>query len=65
MYLSDICTIPANIAGIPAISIPCGFVEGLPVGMQIMAKPLAEDILLKLAYNYEQATRWQDVRPQL
>ena len=65
MYLSDICTIPANIAGIPAISIPCGFVEGLPVGMQIMAKPLAEDILLKLAYNYEQATRWQYVRPQL
>ena len=65
MYLSDICTIPANIAGIPAISIPCGFVEGLPVGMQIMAKPLAEDILLKLAYNYEQATRWQDMRPQL
>ena len=65
MYLSDICTIPANIAGIPAISIPCGFAEGLPVGMQIMAKPMAEDTILRLAFNYEQATQWQDMRPQL
>ena len=65
MYLSDLCTIPVNIAGIPAISIPCGFVDGLPVGMQIMAKPLAEETILKVAYTYEQATEWHKMRPEL
>ncbi|MFQ5860512.1 MAG: Asp-tRNA(Asn)/Glu-tRNA(Gln) amidotransferase subunit GatA [Dehalococcoidia bacterium] len=65
MYLSDICTIPANMAGIPAISIPCGTVEGLPVGMQLMAKPLGEETLLRLAYAYEQATPWHTQRPPL
>ena len=65
MYLSDLCTIPVNIAGIPAISLPCGFVDGLPVGMQIMAKPLAEETILRVAYTYEQATEWHKMRPEL
>jgi len=57
MYLADIFTIPANLAGIPAISIPCGFSEaGLPIGMQLMSDAFREDIILKAAYAFEQAT---------
>jgi aspartyl-tRNA(Asn)/glutamyl-tRNA(Gln) amidotransferase subunit A len=56
MYLSDIYTISANLAGIPAISVPCGFTSGgLPVGMQIMSGHFREETLLKLAYAYEQS----------
>lgn len=53
MYQSDLLTVPANMAGIPSISVPCGFSEGMPVGLQIMAKPFAEDVLLQVAYAYE------------
>lgn len=55
MYLSDIMTIPVNLAGIPAISVPCGLADGLPVGLQIMGKHLDESTVLKAAYAYEQA----------
>ena len=65
MYLSDICTIPINIAGIPAMSVPAGFVDGLPVGMQIMGRPLGEETILRAAYAYEQATEWHRMRPEL
>lgn len=65
MYLSDICTIPANIAGIPGISIPAGFSDGLPVGMQIMAPQFGEEILLRTAFAYEQATEWHLKKPQV
>ena len=65
MYLSDICTIPVNIAGIPAISLPCGFSEGLPVGMQFIGPALSESTLLRLAYTYERATGWHRERPGL
>jgi aspartyl-tRNA(Asn)/glutamyl-tRNA(Gln) amidotransferase subunit A len=65
MYLSDVFTIPVNIAGLPAISIPAGFANGLPIGMQIIAKPFAEETLLKIAYAYEQATEWHKRRPQI
>jgi aspartyl-tRNA(Asn)/glutamyl-tRNA(Gln) amidotransferase subunit A len=65
MYLSDICTLSANIAGIPAISIPAGFVGDLPVGMQLMAKPFAEETLFRIAFAYEQATEWHKRRPAL
>jgi len=59
MYLSDIYTISANLAGIPAISIPCGFAKnGLPIGLQIMTKPFDEETLLRIAYTYEQNTDW-------
>ena len=65
MYLSDVCTIPVNIAGIPAMSVPAGFVDGLPVGMQIMGKHLGEETILRAAYAYEQATDWHNMRPSL
>ncbi len=65
MYLSDICTLPINIAGIPGLSIPAGFCNGLPAGMQILGKPFAEDTLLHVAYAYEQATEWHKQRPKL
>ncbi|MBI4366391.1 MAG: Asp-tRNA(Asn)/Glu-tRNA(Gln) amidotransferase subunit GatA, partial [Deltaproteobacteria bacterium] len=58
MYLSDIYTIPCNLAGLPGLSQPCGFVDGLPVGLQLIGKPLDEATLLRIAYAYEQATDW-------
>ena len=63
MYLSDVCTLPINIAGLPAISIPAGFADGLPIGMQIIGKPFGEETLLKIAYTYEQATEWHKRKP--
>jgi len=65
MKLSDVLTIPANMAGIPAISIPCGFSNGLPIGLQIMAPAFAEETLLQIAYAYEQSTEWHRQRPKL
>jgi len=65
MYLSDVCTIPVNIAGLPAISIPAGFADGLPIGMQIIGKPFSEETILKIAYAYEQATEWHKRRPEI
>jgi aspartyl-tRNA(Asn)/glutamyl-tRNA(Gln) amidotransferase subunit A len=65
MYLSDICTLPMNIAGIPAISVPAGFADNLPIGMQIIGKPFSEETLLHIAFAYEQATDWHKRRPPL
>lgn len=66
MYLSDLTTIPVNLAGLPAISVPCGFdSQGLPIGMQLIGNVLKEDLLLQVAYAYEQATEWHLKRPVL
>ena len=65
MYLSDICTLPVNIAGLPAISVPSGFAEGLPVGMQVIGKPFAEETILRIADAFQQATDWHTRRPEL
>jgi len=65
MKLNDILTIPANMAGIPAMSLPCGFSEGLPIGLQIMAPAFQEEIMLRVAYAYEQSTDWHRCRPTL
>ena len=65
MYLSDVCTLPINIAGLPAISIPAGFADGLPIGMQIIGKPFGEETILKIAYAYQQATEWHKKKPEI
>ena len=66
MYLSDIFTISCNLAGIPGLSLPCGFTkDNLPIGLQILGKPLDEETVLKTAYAYEQATDWHKKRPSI
>ena len=65
MKLSDICTIPANMAGTCAVSVPCGFSNGLPIGMQLMGRPFDEATLLRAAHAYEQATIWHKQAPNL
>ena len=65
MKLADVCTIPVNMAGLPAISVPCGFHENLPIGLQLIGKVLDESTLLRAAHCYEQATEWHNERPQL
>jgi aspartyl-tRNA(Asn)/glutamyl-tRNA(Gln) amidotransferase subunit A len=65
MYLNDIFTQPANIAGLPAISVPGGMVDGLPVGLQFTASHMQEEKLLRVAHAYEQATEWHRHRPDL
>jgi aspartyl-tRNA(Asn)/glutamyl-tRNA(Gln) amidotransferase subunit A len=65
MYLSDICTIPVNIAGLPGISVPGGFSEGLPVGLQIIGPHFSEQSVLNAAYAYEQATEWHKEHPSI
>ena len=58
MYLSDVCTLPINIAGVPGISIPAGFANGLPIGMQIIGKPFSESTLFRISHAYQQVTDW-------
>jgi aspartyl-tRNA(Asn)/glutamyl-tRNA(Gln) amidotransferase subunit A len=66
MYLSDIYTISINLAGLPALSLPCGFdSEGMPIGLQIIGKPFDESTIFRVAYNYEQATEWHKKRPRI
>lgn len=66
MYLSDIFTISVNLAGIPAISLPCGFTKSkMPLGLQIMAKHFAEETIFRAAYTYEQNTNWHKEKPEL
>jgi aspartyl-tRNA(Asn)/glutamyl-tRNA(Gln) amidotransferase subunit A len=65
MYLADLLTIPANMAGLPAISLPCGFdAGGLPIGVQLITGVLQEERLLQVAWHYEQAARVMEKRPQ-
>jgi len=66
MYLSDIYTISINLAGLPALSLPCGFDgDGLPIGMQIIGKPFDEATILRVAHAYEQATEWHMKKPRI
>jgi aspartyl-tRNA(Asn)/glutamyl-tRNA(Gln) amidotransferase subunit A len=66
MYLSDIFTLSANLAGVPGMSVPCGFSkQGLPIGLQLMAQHFNEATLFKLAYNFEQATEFHRQKPKL
>ena len=66
MYLSDIFTAPVNLAGLPAISIPCGFTKNsLPIGLQIISKPFDEEMILRTAYNFEKNTPYHLKKPKL
>lgn len=66
MYLQDVCTVPLNLAGLPGISIPCGkSSKGLPIGLQIIGKPLAEETLIRTAYTYEQSQEYHKQMPEL
>lgn len=65
MKLNDVLTIPANMAGVPALSLPCGFSDGLPIGLQLMAPAFGEETLLRIGHAYEQATEWHTKRAQL
>ena len=67
MYLSDACTLPVNVAGLPGLSVPCGLSEGLPVGLQFIGKPWAEATLFELGRAYEALTRddgWRSIEPR-
>jgi len=63
MYLSDVCTIAANLAGLPAISIPGGYADGLPIGLQMIGKPLAEPTILRAANAFQEATDFHQLAP--
>jgi aspartyl-tRNA(Asn)/glutamyl-tRNA(Gln) amidotransferase subunit A len=65
MYLTDVFTVSLNLVGFCGISVPCGFSEGMPVGLQIIGPPLGESTVLQVAYQYEQATEWHTHRPAL
>ena len=65
MYLTDVLTIPANLAGIPSVAVPCGFADGLPVSLQIMGPAFAEGLILRVADAYERSTDWSMRRPPL
>ena len=66
MYISDICTISTNLAGLPALSLPCGSDEkGLPIGMQIIGRYFGEETILRVAHHYEQGTDWHKSKPKL
>jgi aspartyl-tRNA(Asn)/glutamyl-tRNA(Gln) amidotransferase subunit A len=66
MYLADIFTVSANLAGLPAVSVPCGFTpDTLPVGLQLVGRPFEEENLLRLAHAYEQATAWHRAAPAI
>ena len=65
MYLSDVFTVTVNLAGLPAISVPCGFVDALPVGLQLIGRPLDEATVLRAADAYERDTPWHRRAPSL
>ncbi|HAI98431.1 TPA: Asp-tRNA(Asn)/Glu-tRNA(Gln) amidotransferase GatCAB subunit A [Candidatus Peribacteria bacterium] len=66
MYLEDVFTVPINLAGIPGLSLPCGFAKGdLPIGMQLLGPQWGEEVILRAGYAYEQATQWHMRKPAL
>ncbi|VVB85196.1 Amidase [uncultured archaeon] len=64
LYLADVDTVPINLAGVPSISVPCGFSDGLPIGMQIIGKHFDEAAILRTAYTFEENTNFHAARPE-
>ena len=65
MYLSDIFVVSQNLAGVPSLNVPCGFISGLPVGMQIVGPHFSESLLYQVGHAYEQDTKWYERKPSL
>lgn len=65
MYLSDVCTVPVNIAGLPAMSIPCGFSSGMPVGLQIIGRHFSEEEIINTAYIFQTLTNFHKIKPSM
>ena len=65
MYMSDIFTLSCNLAGICGLSLPCGFADGLPIGLQIQGPAFREESVIRVAYAYEQATEWHCQHPKV
>jgi aspartyl-tRNA(Asn)/glutamyl-tRNA(Gln) amidotransferase subunit A len=65
MYLEDILVTGASLSGLPAMSINCGFVDGLPVGLQLISKRFDEAVLFRVGHGYQQATDWHKKKPNL
>jgi aspartyl-tRNA(Asn)/glutamyl-tRNA(Gln) amidotransferase subunit A len=65
MYLSDVLTLPASLAGVPAVSLPCGFAAELPVGLQLIGRPFDEGTILRVADAYQRVTDWHTRRPEI
>ena len=65
MYLADIFTVTANLAGVPSLAVPCGFIDDLPVGMQIIGPDFSEKLLYQVGYAYEQETKWYGIKPKI
>jgi aspartyl-tRNA(Asn)/glutamyl-tRNA(Gln) amidotransferase subunit A len=65
MYLADVCTLPISLAGVPGLTIPCGFSDGLPVGLQLVGRPFDEATLLRVGDAYQRVTDWHARRPAL
>ena len=65
MYMEDVFTIGANLAGLPAISVPAGLVDGLPVGMQLIGSRFGEAQLLNIAHQFQRRTDWHSLTPNL
>ncbi|MGX6979499.1 Asp-tRNA(Asn)/Glu-tRNA(Gln) amidotransferase subunit GatA [Vagococcus elongatus] len=65
MYMADVLTVPSNFAGLPGMSVPCGFSEGLPIGLQLLGKHFDEDTMYRAAYAFEQATDFHKKQPAI
>jgi aspartyl-tRNA(Asn)/glutamyl-tRNA(Gln) amidotransferase subunit A len=65
MYMCDVDTLPANLAGLPGISVPCGFIDSLPVGLQVLAPRFQDSRVFQIAHAYEQASDWHTARPPM
>jgi aspartyl-tRNA(Asn)/glutamyl-tRNA(Gln) amidotransferase subunit A len=65
MYMCDVLTLPVNLAGLPGISVPCGFVDELPVGLQVIAPRFADNRVFRVARAYEAVTDWHRALPPL